>query len=546
MKKLNLRRLVTCLLLTVSVLFSMTPVLADYSSEISAADAKIATAEKELATLQNDLAGKKAAYEEKQAAYDQTMSASANSLLGWLEDTENGMGWTNATSYFNSITDSGYSDTSGKAITAYTSIGANNDATSLTCVKSSLEFIKECNTLRSGEGASVLQVSARMMLEAAITANYVKTVTFEHPLVFDCAENIAGGYSDPFAGWYTEEKNNYVTGNGGMTGHYLNIIDKSYVLTGFGTAYGGGYGAYHVQDFNWSDSNNTTTMSVTTAVSKLNSYTTALSSKQTSAKSAMENAKSAYDKAQTAVTNKQNEIASLQAAKTALIPTSVKIEEEFYAMKVGATKTLTTTVTPATAINEATFTSSDSSVVSVTAAGKLTAKKAGTATITAKTPNGKTNSITVRVTTDTPVYRLYLGTGEHLYTTDANEVETLWKKYGWAYEGVGWYAKDSGTPVYRLYNKGLANHLYTTDTNEVKVLTSKYGWQKDNNGEPLFYSSGSVNVYRVYNKGLNGMHHMTTDLNEYNTLPKFGWAQEGAKIKASALGDQIVTNYFGK
>lgn len=145
------------------------------------------------------------------------------------------------------------------------------------------------------------------------------------------------------------------------------------------------------------------------------------------------------------------------------------------------------------------------------------------------------------------VYRLYYpGNGEHLYTTDVNEKNTLYNNYGWGYEGIAWYASTSGTPVYRLYQPGLGNHLYTMDANEVKTLTSKYGWKKDNGGKALFYSSGSVPIYRVYNKNQSGMHHLTTDYNEYTTLPKYGWTKEGVKIYASQIGSPITTTYSAK
>ena len=123
-----------------------------------------------------------------------------------------------------------------------------------------------------------------------------------------------------------------------------------------------------------------------------------------------------------------------------------------------------------------------------------------------------------------PIYRLYNpDNGEHLYTTDANETRVLYYEHNWGYEGIAWYAPNgTGTPVYRLYNPVLCNHLYTTDTNEVAVLTSTAGWVSDNNGQPVFYSDGSIPVYRVYNRELQGMHHLTTDKNEYDTLPIHG------------------------
>ena len=102
------------------------------------------------------------------------------------------------------------------------------------------------------------------------------------------------------------------------------------------------------------------------------------------------------------------------------------------------------------------------------------------------------------------IYRLYNpDNGEHLYTTDTNETSVLYHDYNWGYEGVAWYAPErSATPVYRLYNPVLCNHLYTTDLNEVNVLTTTTEWVKDNNGQPVFYSDGTIPIYRVYNREL--------------------------------------------
>ena len=147
-----------------------------------------------------------------------------------------------------------------------------------------------------------------------------------------------------------------------------------------------------------------------------------------------------------------------------------------------------------------------------------------------------------------PIYRLYNpDNGEHLYTTDANETRVLYYEHNWGYEGIAWYAPNgTGTPVYRLYNPVLCNHLYTTDTNEVAVLTSTAGWVSDNNGQPVFYSDGSIPVYRVYNRELQGMHHLTTDKNEYDTLPIHGWTQEGVSLYARTIGSPIITRYWNE
>lgn len=148
------------------------------------------------------------------------------------------------------------------------------------------------------------------------------------------------------------------------------------------------------------------------------------------------------------------------------------------------------------------------------------------------------------VLAETPIYRLYnRHNHEHLYTRDENEKNVLYQQHGWGYEGIGWYAPDGGTPVYRLYNAGLQNHLYTSDLNEISVLTRYHGWTQDNNGQPVFYSGGTVPIYRVYNPPLRGLHHWTTDANEYNILPSHGWKQEGIKFYAERNGNPIQTQY---
>lgn len=230
--------------------------------------------------------------------------------------------------------------------------------------------------------------------------------------------------------------------------------------------------------------------------------------------------------------------------------TSISLNLTSISLEVGKTSTLSSKVNPSEASQDVTWSSSDESIVTVLN-GTITAVSKGTATITVKTNNGKAATCKVTVTDSAsdakPIYRLYMpSTGEHLYTSDKHEYDTLYQKYGWGQEGIGWYAPSSGTAVYRLYQPGLKNHLYTTDKNEVKVLTSKYGWVTDNGGEALYYSGGSVPIYRVYNKGLNGMHHLTTDTNEYNTLPKFGWQQEGATLYATKLGSPYATTKFYK
>ena len=76
-------------------------------------------------------------------------------------------------------------------------------------------------------------------------------------------------------------------------------------------------------------------------------------------------------------------------------PTAIKISNASLSLGVNETYNLTTTITPSNAFNTVTWTSSNASIVTVSN-GKLTAKKAGTATITVKTANNK--SATCKVT----------------------------------------------------------------------------------------------------------------------------------------------------
>lgn len=134
----------------------------------------------------------------------------------------------------------------------YTQMGKKNDATSLANMKASLKFLKECNDLRAGEGKAPLRVNDEMMAIAQSDTNGSAYI-MNHTQQFEVAENIAWGYSDPFAGWYTAEKALYKKGNTSAAGHYLNIINSSYVITGFAMNQYSNYGVTHGQVFHYSD-----------------------------------------------------------------------------------------------------------------------------------------------------------------------------------------------------------------------------------------------------------------------------------------------------
>ncbi|MDT2639539.1 Ig-like domain-containing protein [Enterococcus dongliensis] len=81
-------------------------------------------------------------------------------------------------------------------------------------------------------------------------------------------------------------------------------------------------------------------------------------------------------------------------------PSGVTLNKTTATLVVGATETLSATVAPDDATDKSVqFTSSDSTIATVTPVqGKVTGVKAGTATITATTTNGKTATCEITVT----------------------------------------------------------------------------------------------------------------------------------------------------
>lgn len=132
----------------------------------------------------------------------------------------------------------------------------------------------------------------------------------------------------------------------------------------------------------------------------------------------------------------------------------------------------------------------------------------------------------------TIMYRMYNpNSGEHFYTSSANEAQNLYKE-GWGDEGLGWYApKSSKTPVYRLYSG--TDHHYTTSAKEKDSLT-KAGWKYEG---IAWYSDDAkgVALYRQFNPNVqpsaptnnSGSHNYTTSKSENDNLVKAGWRAEG-------------------
>ena len=141
---------------------------------------------------------------------------------------------------------------------------------------------------------------------------------------------------------------------------------------------------------------------------------------------------------------------------------SIEFDKTITTLSKGKTDTIVATVFPTTATNkQLTWTSSDTSIVTVDQNGKITAKAYGSATITAKSSNGKTMSCTVTV----PVPNI-------TYTTHV-------QSYGWQKYVLG--GKVSGTVGKAKRLEGikinLIGQLYSGNI-EYRTHIQSYGWEK--------------------------------------------------------------------
>lgn len=139
---------------------------------------------------------------------------------------------------------------------SFTDFTKRGDATNVAMVRKSLDYLDQFNELRSSIGLSQLKVTDYMMATAEADVNWSRT-HIQHARQFNVGENLAWNYDDPFKGWYDAEKALYDKGDRTFSeiGHYLNIVDRDYRITGFATALGGEYGGYTTgQTFHYEDS----------------------------------------------------------------------------------------------------------------------------------------------------------------------------------------------------------------------------------------------------------------------------------------------------
>lgn len=135
----------------------------------------------------------------------------------------------------------------GRAIASSTRLGQAGDASTFENLYAAMDMIDKGNALRTSQGhsfkggengkvstpAAALKVSPVLMAISIVQGN-ASSSYIGHTMEYYAAENLAWGYSDPFRGWYSEEKALYDKGvRGNSVGHYVNLMLQDYNVTGF-------------------------------------------------------------------------------------------------------------------------------------------------------------------------------------------------------------------------------------------------------------------------------------------------------------------------
>ena len=224
--------------------------------------------------------------------------------------------------------------------------------------------------------------------------------------------------------------------------------------------------------------------------------------------------------------------------------TSVTLNKATLNLEVGKTGKLSATVLPASAADKSiTWSSSKTDVASVSLNGTVTAKKAGTAVITATATNGKSASCTVAVTGGTtdpnpgqpeavvsadvalrnagladrkPSFRLALKHAKNVttvsvrFTVDASTVsvtglngfQVLGQPKGSVANGkytgevMLAYLSDGRTAFTRTEETGIASFVTNGDTPTLKIIgVTLSGWDSD--GKAVFGTTGSIDPNEV-------------------------------------------------
>ena len=148
-------------------------------------------------------------------------------------------------------------------------------------------------------------------------------------------------------------------------------------------------------------------------------------------------------------------------------PTSVSVSPSSVTLTEGQSRYLTATVYPSNASQSVTWTSSNANIASVSSSGKVTAVKAGTVIITAKTSNGKSATCTVTCKSAVP----------ELTISDKDGITSLPDKANVSYERTfyaGWNSVCVPFALSQSMLDGFASGCKIATVAELEVVGNKY------------------------------------------------------------------------
>ena len=211
-------------------------------------------------------------------------------------------------------------------------------------------------------------------------------------------------------------------------------------------------------------------------------------------------------------------------------PTSVTLNKTALSLTVGATSTLSATINPTGATGSVTWSSNNTSVATVSSAGKVTAVAAGTATITARVTSSVYSTCTVTVTSSgggqtlnplTEIVNLdYTGlTAKGELISAENALSTLGRSN----------SHISAVEATRIYNGNGSGGAYENTAGMLKTGT------KDIAGQIKFTLDGLANKVEIYchdfykksdsyptNSNTVSVNGSATQLAPYNTSATYG------------------------
>ena len=252
-------------------------------------------------------------------------------------------------------------------------------------------------------------------------------------------------------------------------------------------------------------------------------------------------------------------------------PTGIKLNKTSLTIDYGKTAVITATISPSTSTNKTvSWSSNNTSVATVDKNGKVTGKSNGTATITAKTSNGKTEKCKVTVKKQDQLDFSYKGNGKvkaqfssetmkivekHLYDFNANTFYKVINSYG----GFNKYAKSLGGIFGEYYGKkitGRTEYDFQMASEYVLGWMYMYGWDYLNDagtharwvGPDAFYINGGLMRKRDtpnFDTLISGQHGVNMMASECGCLEifvynKLGITRNVQKQKPTRLKDLKV------